>query len=185
MSSKTTPDFNLMRTLLHHARCHFKLAFGLTASHVTVTYLDVFTFRKHRTEPGELTLTPAEEKRAFAALEHCATYLCVVQVHTVLQKLLGEKEQPTDDAFQIARLIRNSFAHNPFYPQWQLSQAWQNRVLSVLNVIQLDTSNLDGKPVKREHYGGPIAILRFIDCADTVVEKRARQCSSQGTQGLP
>ncbi|NET40181.1 MAG: hypothetical protein F6K19_50980, partial [Cyanothece sp. SIO1E1] len=123
-----------------------------------------------------------QEELAFAALEHCGTYLSAVQVHTALEAIhpnpFNIPEKEIADAFQIARLIRNAFAHNPFNPVWEIRNKWKNTVFNVPDIITLDTSDLDGKIVKRKHYGGPISILRFIEYARSIVQLRAEQAKA-------
>lgn len=170
------PDYAFLSTLLANAKAHFKLVYGLTATKPSIQYLDEFAFGKHHLRGDALSLTKEEEVHAFAMLEHTGTYLAAIQVHTVLEAL----HQPDPfmiadaaiaDAFQIARLIRNAFAHNPFAPHWEVKGKWR-RVYDVPRVIHLDATNLDGSNVRREHYGGPLAILVFLEFAIGIVERR-------------
>jgi len=168
-----------MRELLQNALLHLKLVFGLRATRPEVSYLKTFSFGRHIAYQDELSLTPQQEEHAFAALEHCSTYLAVVQIHTVLEAIHVDpfhiSEPDIGAAFQISRLTRNAFAHNPFAPVWEIRDAWRDTIFSVPDVISLDTSGLDGKPLRREHYGGPLAILRFIQYADSVVTLRTKK----------
>jgi hypothetical protein len=178
-STFSNKDFEFMHFLLKNAKLHLKLVFGLRTSQPKVHYLDVFSFGKHIATHKELSLTYQQEEHAFAALEHCTTYISVVQIHTVLEAIHPDPFHISDPdsaaAFQISRLIRNAFAHNPFAPVWEIRSAWKNKVLTVPNIISIDTSDLDKKPVRREHYGGPLSILRFIKYADSVVSLRTKQ----------
>jgi len=178
MSRKNTaPDFNATQVLLQNAAIHFKLVFGLRATRPSVSYLETFSFGRHVAHHDELVLTPKQEEHAFSALEHCATYIAVVQIHTVLEAIHPDpfniKEPAILAAFQISRLIRNAFAHNPFAPAWEIRAAWRSKVFIVPDIITLDTTGLDGQLLKRKHYGGPLCILRLINYADTVVQSRA------------
>jgi hypothetical protein len=105
--------------------------------------------------------------------------LAAVQVHTALEFVHPDPfhipEPEIAAALQIARLFRNAFAHNPFGPVWEIRDAWKNRAFYAPGVISLDTSGLDGQPVKRKHYGGPLAILRLLGYAESIVGLRARQ----------
>jgi len=173
------PDYDAIRALLHIASIHFRLAFGLTATRPKVHYLGQFSWGHHVAHYEELALTREDEKRAFAALEDSATYVSAVQVHTALKSVHDDpfhiREADVASAFQISRLIRNAFAHNPFNPVWDVRDPWKNRRFVVPDVIMLDTAGLDGVPVRRQDYGGPIAILRLIDYADKVVQARAEE----------
>ena len=153
------PDYDDIRALLHNASIHFRLAFGLRATRPAVNYLDAFSWGHHVAYNDELALTQKDEEQAFAALEHCATYLSGVRVHTALESVHDDpfniREADVASAFQISRLIRNAFAHNPFHPVWEVRDKWRNRRFVVPDVITLDTSGLDGIPVRYKHYGGP------------------------------
>src|SRR5690349_2996864 len=116
-SPRSIPDFEFLRILLQNASLHFKLVFGLRATRPEVSYLETFSFGRHIARHDELSLTPQQEEHAFAGLEHCATYLTVIQIHTVLESIHIDpfriSEPQIAAAFQISRLIRNAFAHNP------------------------------------------------------------------------
>ena len=169
--------------MLHNAQVHFKVVFGLSATHPRVTYLDTFSFGGYVAHRKELSLSPAREKQAFAALEHCGTYLAAVQVHSALESIYpGPFHIPESEiaaAFQIARLLRNAFAHNPLGPVWEIRDAWKNQIFDVPGAIRLDTSGVDGQAMKRKHYGGPLAILGLLGYAESIVDLRARQQITQ------
>ena len=173
-STNTSPDFEEIRALLRNAAVHFKLVLGLRATKPTVSYLETFSFGQHVAHHEELALTPKQEEQAFAALEHCATYIAVIQVHTVLEAIHPDPfhiaEPATSAAFQISRLIRNAFAHNPFAPVWEIRHAWRDKVFIVPGIISLDTTGLDGQFLRRQHYGGPLTVLRLITYAESVVQ---------------
>ncbi len=177
------PDFEWMRILLRNAKLHFKLVFGVTATRPRIGYLDTFSFGRYVAHRDELALSSDEEGHALSALEHCGTYLAATQVHTVLERVHPDpfqiREPDIAAGFQIARLLRNAFAHNPFAPVWDVRTSWSDRVFAVPEVIALDTSGLDQTAVRREHYGGPIALLRFIGYAETVVDLREKERAAQ------
>ncbi len=64
-------------------------------------------------------------------------------------------------AYQISRLIRNAYAHNPFEPVWSIDPDCRNRTFEVRGIASLDTTNLQGVTFDWRHYGGPLAILRL------------------------
>jgi hypothetical protein len=65
------------------------------------------------------------------------------------------------DAYQIARLLRNAFAHSPFSPKWSIDPDCQNKTFAVLDVITLDMTGLQGAVSDWRHYGGPLALFRL------------------------
>jgi hypothetical protein len=73
------------------------------------------------------------------------------------------------DAYQIARLIRNAFAHAPFSPTWSIDPNCQNRTFAVPDVISLNTTGLQGTAFDWRHYGGPLALLRLCRFARTEI----------------
>jgi hypothetical protein len=64
-------------------------------------------------------------------------------------------------AYQIARLIRNAFAHAPFSPIWSIDPDCLNTAFEITDVIRLDTTDLHGKAFDWHHYGGPLALYRL------------------------
>jgi hypothetical protein len=56
-------------------------------------------------------------------------------------------------AYQIARLIRNAFAHGLFSPTWSISPDCRVKVLAVRDIIAVDTAGLDGAAFDWWHYG--------------------------------
>ncbi len=140
-----------------------------------LVYYDQFTYGGHLFKKEELELTKEQESFAAGLLVHSATYLCAVQADTVLQDAVPDRFKHTDpnirSASWIARLIRNAFAHNPFEPVWKTYSECENQTYAVENVISLNTRGLDGKPVERLDYGGPLALLRLLDFVKQVVEE--------------
>jgi hypothetical protein len=74
-------------------------------------------------------------------------------------------------AYQIARLIRNAFAHAPFLPTWSIDPDCQNTVFSIPDIISLDTDGLHGQPFDWRHYGGPLALFRLCRFVRTKILK--------------
>jgi hypothetical protein len=64
-------------------------------------------------------------------------------------------------AYQIARLIRNAFAHAPFAPMWSIDPDCRDKVFAVPDVIALDTTGLQGQPFDWRQYGGPLALFQL------------------------
>ena len=121
----------------------------------------------HTANEKDLKLTKKEENLSVALLHRVATYILVLQIDTVLQHKFQDRFNHKDSnirsASWIARLIRNAFSHNPFYPQWEFYSECMNKQYGVGEIISLNTSGLNGKPVDRMHYGGPLALLQLSE----------------------
>jgi hypothetical protein len=61
----------------------------------------------------------------------------------------------------VARLIRNSFAHDPFGPIWRIDREFRNQIFEIEGLLTLNTEKLSNNPVSRSDYGGPLAIYLF------------------------
>ncbi len=167
----------LSKKKLIDAENALKLVLGLrTKAHKEpVNYLDVFTWGKHTLNEVSLRLSRDEEELAFALLEHCTLYTIVIQIDTVLHELF--KNQNTDrfnhpdsnvcSAAWIARLIRNAFAHDPLNPVWITYSECDSKMYAVEDIIELNTKGINGQRVRREHYGGPIAIILLSEYVRT------------------
>src|SRR5208337_2753458 len=88
-----------------------------------------------------------------------------VAIKDAIRAVVPDPKASTDSdaraAYQIARLIRNAFAHAPFLPTWSIDHDCQDKVFSIPDLIALDTTGLDGTPFDWRHYGGPLALLRL------------------------
>jgi hypothetical protein len=67
----------------------------------------------------------------------------------VLEAIRGTIQNPKSDAdarvvnaYQVARMIRNAFSHNPFNPVWNIDQDCRNKLFELQNVIRLDCREL-------------------------------------------
>lgn len=130
-------------------------------------YLTWFTFLGHSASEDELRLTLDQEKWAAVVFEHAAVHLMAVQIDTALEAKFGTQRFDHTDckiraACSVARLIRNAFAHDPFDPVWEFTPRFANQTYEVEGVIALDTTSLEKRQVKRKDYGGPLALLRFL-----------------------
>jgi hypothetical protein len=132
-----------------------------------------WTHGKHSANYGELALRPDQADYAAWIMHRSATFLIAVMMESAIGKevpnVVGKNPQPPFDpdlrsAYQIARIIRNSFAHAPFLPilpTWSIDADCRNKVFAVRDIISLDTTDLHGKVFKWQHYGGPLALLRL------------------------
>ena len=84
------------------------------------------------------------------------------------------KASPNPDvraAYQIARLIRNAFAHAPFSPTWSIDPDCRDTTFAIAGLIELNTTGLDGTPFDWRHYGGPLALFRLCRFVRTEILK--------------
>ncbi|MHB8653412.1 MAG: hypothetical protein ACYDA9_05990 [Terriglobia bacterium] len=117
----------------------------------------------------EIALRQDQADYAAFFLHRSATYLMAVAVKDAIRAAVSDPKTSSDakvrDAYQIARLIRNAFAHAPFSPTWSIDPDCQNRTFAVPDVISLNTTGLQGTAFDWRHYGGPLALLslcRFV-----------------------
>lgn len=156
------------RQLLYYAEILFKMAFAMHDSDPPkFNYLEFFSWSKHSCSKKDLELTSKEEELAIALFHHVAIYVFANQMDTYLQNSFNDRFTHSDNdlrnAAWIVRLIRNAFAHNPFYPQWQFYNECKNKTYAVKDIISLNTKNINGKIVNRYDYGGPLALLRLSE----------------------
>jgi hypothetical protein len=164
--------------LIKNAQILFKLSLGFSATTPKLKYLSSYASYRHTANADELELTREEESTGSTLLEHVSTYTLAAQVDTALGDLYPNRFESLDQMLQsaawIARLIRNSFAHNPFAPQWKTYAECENKHFIVGDLISLNTRGLDGKYVHRRHYGGPLALLKLSE----FVQERLKHDSS-------
>jgi hypothetical protein len=158
---------------LRAAEAQFRLA---TAARLAATFhrqpLDLpiqWAHGRQTVSYGEIALTPSEADFAAWNLQRSATFLMAAEALEAIRTKDPNPKANLDSsvaaAYQIARLIRNAFAHAPFNPIWRIDADCRDRQFAVSGVIALDTTDLDGKPFDWRHYGGPLAILalaRFV-----------------------
>jgi hypothetical protein len=80
-----------------------------------------------------------------------------------IQAVVPENSNDSDvqAAYQIARLIRNAFAHAPFSPKWLIDAKYRNKVFVIPGVMAFDTKGFDGTEFDWRQYGGPLALFRL------------------------
>lgn len=156
--------------MLRGAELQFRLAVTVhLATTVRKQTLDVpvsWTYGQHNVSYDEIALTHEGADFAARLFKKSATYLMAMQIQEALTWFSGGQARSHSDpdvrcAFEIARLIRNSFAHHPLHPQWSIETNLRGKVFSIPDVISLDTANLHGKDFDWRDYGGPLAILKF------------------------
>jgi hypothetical protein len=164
-------DAPSQRDLLFAAELQFRLSsavrLAVTNKIQPLNLPQIWSHGKHTVRYEEIALR--EDQADFAAhlIQSSATYLMAVAMNNAMESQIKDPENSKDPdiqgAYLISRLIRNAFAHGsgPFYPVWLVPRNWKNRILKVLDIISLDTTDLNGKPFHWKHYGGPLAILRL------------------------
>jgi hypothetical protein len=120
---------------------------------------------KHKVQYKEIALRKDQADYAAWHLQNSATFLMAVAIKDAIKVTISDPKNHSDknvrDAYQIARLIRNAFAHSPFRPVWSIDKDCQNKIFEVEDIIRLDTKNLQGTTFDWRHYGGPLAILKL------------------------
>lgn len=154
---------------LFAAELQFRLA---SAVRLAVTFKDQpldlpteWVHGQHSVKYEEVALRQDQAEVAACLLHRSATYLMAVTIKDAIRMAVHDpKSSPDSDiqgAYQIARLIRNAFAHDPFSPKWAIDADCQGKVFSVSNILTLDTTNLHGTEFDWRHYGGPLALFRL------------------------
>ena len=65
-------------------------------------------------------------------------------IRAVVSDPKASAESDVRAAYQIARLIRNAFAHAPFSPIWSIDPDCVNTAFEIADVIRLHTTDLQG-----------------------------------------
>jgi hypothetical protein len=124
-----------------------------------------WSFGKHNVKYKEIAIRSDQADFAAWSLRQSTMYLMAVAIKDAIEAVIpnpyNHKDQNIRNAYQIARLIRNAFAHGPFKPMWLIDKKCRNKVFEVKDIIKLDTRGLDRTTFDWRHYGGPLAILRF------------------------
>lgn len=120
---------------------------------------------RHLVKYEEIALRPDQADHAACSLHRSATFLMAVAMKDAIRAVVPDPKTSLDaavrSAYQIARLIRNAFAHAPFAPTWSIDPDCCNTVFTVPDIISLDTTRLQGVAFDWRHYGGPLALLRL------------------------
>lgn len=137
---------------------------------------------KHKVSYEELALRNDQADFAAWNMHRSATFLMAVVMKDAIKAAVPDPKNSTDRdiqaSYQISRLIRNAFAHNPFQPVWSIDPDCRNRKFEVRDIVSLDTTNLQGVVFDWRHYGGPLAILRLCRYVRFEIlkdQKRARK----------
>jgi len=120
---------------------------------------------KHVVRYEEVALRQDQAEYAASFLHRSATYLMAVAMKDAIRAVENDpKTSQNPDvraAYQIARLIRNAFAHAPFSPMWSIDPDCRDTTFAIPDLITLNTTGLHGTPFDWRHYGGPLALFRL------------------------
>ncbi len=133
-----------------------------------------WTHGKHRVTYEEIALRPDQADYAAFFLHRSATFLMAVAMKDAIRAVVHDPKtsgEPVRSAYQIARLVRNAFAHAPFSPTWSIDPDCQDVTFEVPDVIVLNTGGLHGTPFDWRHYGGPLALFRLCRFVRTEILK--------------
>jgi hypothetical protein len=137
---------------------------------------------RHKVSYEEVALRKDQADFAAWNLHRSATFLMAVAMKDAIRVAVRDPKKSADinikSAYQISRLIRNSFAHSPFDPVWSIDDDCRNCVFNVEGIITLNTSDLQGVSFDSKHYGGPLALLmlcRYVRFEILKDEKKARE----------
>lgn len=124
-----------------------------------------WTHGQHRVRYEEIALRQDQADYAACFLHRSATYLLALAIKDAIRAVVSDPKTATDSnvraAYQVARLIRNAFAHAPFDPTWSIDPDCRDTIFSVPDVVTLDTKGLHGTAFDWRHYGGPLALFRL------------------------
>lgn len=124
-----------------------------------------WTHGKHRVEYVEIALRQDQADFASSVLHRSATFLMAVAIKDAIRGVVTDpKNSPRSEvraAYQIARLIRNAFTHAPFAPTWSIDPDCRDQAFAIADLIELDTTGLQGAAFDWRQYGGPLALLRL------------------------
>lgn len=109
-----------------------------------------YVFGKHSLKPKELIFKDKEqEKYASSAFEHSASFLMILQMDELLNKIIGKEvnknpQSEIKEARLIIKFLRNAFAHNPYSPEWKIKNEknYPKKILAIENIMTLDITNI-------------------------------------------
>ena len=154
---------------LFAAELQFRLASAVRlATTLNTQSLDLPTewaHGKHSVKYEEIALRQDQADFAAQHLHRSSTFLMAVAMKDAIRAAVNDPKNSPDSAvrsaYQIARMIRNAFAHAPLSPTWSIDKDCRDQVFEIPDIITLDTKGLDGTPFDWRHYGGPLALFRL------------------------
>lgn len=118
-----------------------------------------------KTDYKEFGLRQDQAVYSASALEFVATFVMVSAIRQAFADCVPNARQHESQdvvgAYQIARMTRNAFSHHMLRPMWFIDEDCRDRKFAVGDVIELDTSGLNGQYLDWRDYGGHLAIWRL------------------------
>jgi len=115
---------------------------------------------------GEKELKEFDHVRASWSLERISTQNLAVSLDSLIQKnkdrFKGWEKTELEDYFEYVRCLRNSFAHNPFIPKWELKDEKYRRKYKFFD-FEFDLTDKHGVLVKPEQYLYAGGLIRLVD----------------------
>lgn len=120
---------------------------------------------RHVIKYEEIALRPDQADYAAYFLQRSSTLLMATVIRNAIVSVVSDPKISEDvnivNAYQIARMIRNAFAHDPISPKWSIDKDCRDKTFEIDGIIKLQTNDLNGINFDWRHYGGPLAILRL------------------------
>jgi hypothetical protein len=165
--------------MLFTAELQFRLASAVRlATTQRIQPLDLpmnWSHGKHHVLYEEIALRDDQADYAACFLHRSSTYLMAVAMKDAIRAVVPDPKTSSDSAvraaYQIARLIRNAFAHAPFSPRWSIDPDCRDTVFSIPDIISLDTTGLHDTVFDWRQYGGPLALFRLCRFVRTEIVK--------------
>ena len=123
---------------------------------------------KHSVRYDEIALSEDDADYAAWSLHRSATFLMAVAMKDAIRMAVHDPKTDSNadvrSAYQIARLIRNAFAHAPFDPVWSIDPDCSDRMFAVHDLIKLDTTGLHDQRFDWRHHGdhSPCSVFRSL-----------------------
>jgi hypothetical protein len=134
-----------------------------------VQTLDVpieWTFGRHCTTYDEFGLRPDQADVAASMLEYTASLALASAVRNALKVAFGDPRKSTEKnveaCWQFSRMLRNAFSHDMVAPRWSIDDDCRERDFQIGDVMVWRTHGLNGQLLRWQHYGGPIALFKFL-----------------------
>lgn len=114
----------------------------------------------------DLKLSADDAALASNGLKHCSILTLAVVIDSAFENIVPDRfnssNQDIKIAARIARILRNAYTHDPFFPKWNCTNGNHIGKFVIPNVIAIDTTVVNGLEVEWQHYGGLLSLLLFL-----------------------